>query len=619
MAPLTAPVSPPAYNSLQELFGPPPATPRRRSPPAGARRETQPAPAPPPEPAPTVHTAEALLQRHFGLARLRPAQADALAALLEGRPLVTIQPTGSGKTFVYVLGGLCRGGLTLVVSPLIALMNDQIRRLREASIPAAAIHSHNPSRANDEALKAAEAGMLRFLFVAPERLDDRAFRERVGRVPVRLLAIDEAHCVSEWGHDFRPAYVRLGRHRAAFPEAQVVALTATATPEVRDDIVQLLRLDHPLVQVAGFDRPNLFWAVRHASGFDDKVSQLLPLLDQGSGPAIVYAATRNDVARLAAVLRECGFPAVAYHGGMSAAERAEAQDQFIAGRVSTAVATNAFGLGVDKHDVRMVVHFAAPGSIESYYQEAGRAGRDGGRADCILLHDPEDRRVHEVLIDRAFPPRALVERVYAVLDAAVDDEGWLHEPLAGLEGALGHAAKALYASVRLLSLSGIVSHVSVGRAGVRTRIAAPPERITSTLGAPGRGDDLEFLREVWRLLRRAGADPAAGGVLARQHLDRLPGGTSAAKRRLARLASDGLVEWTEQEAGTRVLRRRVPPGRLPVDWGGIERRRRVRLRRIDAMEAYARCGGCRRGVLLRYFGEESAGRCGRCDHCAAGA
>jgi ATP-dependent DNA helicase RecQ len=617
MAPLAAPVAPQSHGSLQELFGPPPAAPRRRSPPA--RLRPRPALAPAPAPAPTVRTAEALLQRHFGLARLRPAQADALAALLEGRPLVTIQPTGSGKTFVYVLGGLCRGGLTVVVSPLIALMNDQIRRLREASIPAAAIHSHNRPRANDEALKAAEAGMLRCLFVAPERLDDRAFRERVGDLPVRLLAVDEAHCVSEWGHDFRPAYVRLGTHREAFPDAQVVALTATATPEVRDDIVHLLRLDRPVVQVAGFDRPNLFWAVRHACGFDDKVSQLLPLLDEANGPAIVYAATRDDVSRLTAVLRECGFPAVAYHGGMSAAERAEAQEQFIAGRVPIAVATNAFGLGVDKQAVRMVVHFAAPGSIESYYQEAGRAGRDGGRAECILFHDPEDRRVHEFLVDRAFPPRALVERVYAALDAAVDDDGWLHGPLAGLEDALGHAAaKALYASVRVLSLAGIVSHVSVGTAGVRARIAAAPERITSVLAAPGRNGDLEFLRNVWRLLRRAGADPMEGGVLARDDLDRVPGGTRGAKQRLDRLAGDGLVEWEEQEAGTRVLRRGVLAGRLPIDWRAVERRRGVRRRRIDTVEAYARSGGCRRRFLLAYFGEDHPGRCGCCDRCAGG-
>jgi ATP-dependent DNA helicase RecQ len=569
--------------------------------------------------APSLEDATSLLRHHFGLPALRPAQEQALSAVLAGRTLVSIQPTGSGKTFVYVLGGLCRGGLTLVVSPLIALMHDQVVRLRDAGIPAAAINSTNTPRANEEAVKAAEAGMLRFLYVSPERLDSREFRERVGRLPVRLLAVDEAHCVSEWGHDFRPAYVRLGRHRAAFPEAQVVALTATATPEVRDDIVSVLRLDAPVVQVAGFDRPNLRWSVRPAAGFDDKVRQVLEILDEREGPAIVYASTRSDVMALAAVLRECGFPAVAYHGKLPAAARTEAQEQFMGGQVGVAVATNAFGLGVDKSDVRTVVHLAAPGSLESYYQEAGRAGRDGLPAECVLLHDPDDRRIAELLLDRSFPDRALVEEAYAALEAAVDDEGWLPGPLAHLERSLGGpAARSLHASVRVLALAGVVSHVSVGKAGIRARIAAEPERITATLAGPARADDLGFLRGLWRALRRAGADPGEGEVVARADLDALTGGLKRARERLERLAEEGLVEWREQETGTRVLRRGLRPHALPVDWDALARRRAVRLRRVDAVEAYARGAGCRRRALLGYFGEEAPPRCGNCDRCGGG-
>jgi ATP-dependent DNA helicase RecQ len=262
MAPVASPsLAPSEETAFHDLLGGPAAAPARRARTA-PRAERPRGPAPRVAGAPTLDDATRLLRHHFGLQALRPAQEQAVATLLRGRALVSIQPTGSGKTFVYVLGGLCRGGLTLVVSPLIELMHDQVGRLRDAGIPAAAINATNPPRANEEALKAAEAGMLRFLYVSPERLDSREFRERVGRLPVRLLAVDEAHCVSEWGHDFRPAYVRLGQHRAAFPEAQVVALTATATPEVRDDIVRILALDAPVIQVAGFDRPNLHWSVR---------------------------------------------------------------------------------------------------------------------------------------------------------------------------------------------------------------------------------------------------------------------------------------------------------------------------------------------------------------------
>ena len=607
----TANASAPLDFTESDLLGHPHVPPPRRTrtspgPHRGSAGITAPA---------TVDGARSLLQRYFGHDDLLPAQAQALAALLDGRDLLSIQPTGSGKTLVFVLAGLCIGGLTVVVSPLISLMDDQMRRLSDAGIPARAISSRYTALANEESLKAAEAGLVRFLYIAPERLESSEFRARLARLHVTVLAVDEAHCVSEWGHDFRPSYVSLGEHREVFEGARVVALTATATPEVREDITRILRLEAPSVQVAGFDRPNLIWQVNRASGEDDKIRRILEALDVRDGPAVVYASTRSAVNTITAALRECGIPAVAYHGKL--ANRGEAQRDFMEGRVHTIVATNAFGLGVDKSDVRTVIHHSFPSSLEAYFQEAGRAGRDGRMAECILLYDPEDRRIHEHLIDASFPTQEAVAAVYAALERAADSGGWFEQPLARIqEGLSGAAAKGLYAAVRVLGQAGVVSNIGVGKAGVRIRLTCDVEATDPALQEPDRFEDLAFLRAISRTLRRSGASSDGDDVLPRAELDRLAGGREAALDRLDRLAAEGMVEWRELDRGTRVLRRGLQPDAIPVDWNGIAALKRTRLRRLNAVEAYAREQGCRRRFLLGYFGETLTNRCSGCDRCA---
>jgi ATP-dependent DNA helicase RecQ len=348
---------------------------------------------------------DSALRRFFGHDAFRPGQEQIVAAALAGRDLLAVMPTGSGKSIGYQLPALLLPGTTLVVSPLIALMKDQVDELNRRGIAAAAIHSLMPVAERQRVLERASEGAWRLLYVSPERFANDRFAATLARVPLARFAVDEAHCVSEWGHDFRPDYRRLAeaagrcsRADGAAGRPPIIAFTATATPEVREDILALLGLERPEVFVAGFDRPNLFLDVRRVSG-DLEKRALLPELLAGRR-AIVYAATRKSTERAAAALRQSRLSAEAYHAGLADAERLRVQNAFAAGTARVVCATNAFGMGIDRPDIEAVVHYELPGSLEAYYQEIGRAGRDGRPADAILLWNYVDVRTREFLIER---------------------------------------------------------------------------------------------------------------------------------------------------------------------------------------------------------------------------
>jgi len=347
----------------------------------------------------------AALTRHFGHESFRPGQEDVVRAALAGRDLLAVMPTGSGKSIGFQLPALLLPGVTLVVSPLVALMKDQVDELTRKGIAAAAIHSLMSPDDRDAALAAAAAGRLHLLYVSPERFASRRFSDRLGDLAVARFAVDEAHCVSEWGHDFRPDYRRLAEASARCRRADgsagrppMLAFTATATPEVRRDIVELLGLANPALFVAGFDRPNLFFDVRRVSGELEK-RVLLPELVAGRR-ALVYAATRKSTERAAVALRTAGQQALAYHAGLDEAERHRVQNAFAAGSARIVCATNAFGMGIDRPDIEAVVHFEIPGSLEAYYQEIGRGGRDGRPAEATLLWNYVDVRTREFFIEK---------------------------------------------------------------------------------------------------------------------------------------------------------------------------------------------------------------------------
>lgn len=357
----------------------------------------------------------------FGHTSLRPGQAEVIADIFAGRPVIGVMPTGAGKSLCYQLPAVVlgeKGGITLVVSPLIALMKDQVDALTARGVPAVALTSAAAADEKSAMLDGIRAGQYTLVYVAPERFRSPRFLDVLRSIAPRiaLIAIDEAHCISEWGHDFRPDYRRLGQIVTKLGVPRIAAFTATATPEVRRDIAQQLGMDEPRLHVRGFDRPNLHYAVTKAGGTDDKTRQLIDLVRmRDGGVALVYAATRKNAEKYAQELKRAGMRARVYHAGLEGDVREKAQDVFMAGKLDVIVATNAFGMGVDKSDIRLVVHADIPRSPEAYYQEAGRGGRDGKPTRCVLLFNHGDIRLQEFLIDASYPSAEILRGTWKLL------------------------------------------------------------------------------------------------------------------------------------------------------------------------------------------------------------
>ena len=342
------------------------------------------------------------LQTRFGLREFRTAQRDVIEHVVRGDDVLCVMPTGAGKSLCYQLPAIAQGGLTVVVSPLISLMDDQVAQLRRRGLTACFINSSLTPGQRRETMQQLQDGFEGLLYLSPERLAAGDLDALLNRVGVKLFAIDEAHCISQWGHDFRPEYSQIGRLRERLGNPPTIALTATATEDVRGDIIRLLHLEQPHLVITGFDRTNLLYEALRLETNRDRDAQLARLIQQNPGTGIVYCSTRKMVEEVAAQLGEQlkGRVVVPYHAGMDPQDRTWAQDQFMNGANPIVVATSAFGMGINKPDVRFVIHYNLPGTIEQYYQEAGRAGRDGALARCVLLYRPADRQTQQFFIDQ---------------------------------------------------------------------------------------------------------------------------------------------------------------------------------------------------------------------------
>ncbi len=562
----------------------------------------------------TFDRAKQLLRDRFAHEGFLDGQEAVVRSVLAGKNLLVVMPTGSGKSLLYQLPALLTDGLTLVISPLIALMKDQVDELVGRGIPATFINSSLGFEEQRRRIGLCRQGEVSLLYVAPERFRSASFAAALKQMKIARLAVDEAHCISQWGHDFRPDYRRLKEFRRQMGDPVVMALTATATPRVQEDIIESLGLDRSRteVHVHGFDRPNLRLSVRQVSNNGEKDEFISRFIQREGGSGIIYVGTRKAAEHLSADLRGVEPRTTMYHAGMYDDDRTRAQDAFLSGKARVVVATVAFGMGIDKPDVRFVIHYHYPGSLEQYYQEIGRAGRDALPSRCVLLYAPKDRALREFFIDLNHPSPEQVESVVDALFALKANPVMLtYKEIAQrcaaavLDGQVGSA-------LRLLGGAGI------------TQLLSGPAAATVGLDRPGS----QILPELRGKVQRRVFESLAGSVDLgtpgeyRVRLDHLAAAARLSldqvRRALGAMAEAGHINYTPpfRGRGVRKLVDAPPPfEKIPIDWDHENLLRDIEEKLLADMDAFIRSNECRRGAILKYFGENRNLVCGECDCC----
>lgn len=538
---------------------------------------------------------------------------------MAGRDTLALMPTGGGKSLTYQVPTLARAGLCIVITPLIALMKDQVDRLRQMGISATAIHSGMSYTQIDIALDNCVYGDMKFLYIAPERLATEAFRLRVQRMKVSLLAVDEAHCISQWGYDFRPSYLRIAELRQLLPEVPILALTASATQLVSDDIMKRLGFSQPNIIRSSFSRPNLSYSVRYT---DDKDEQLLRVIHNVAGSGIVYMQSREGCEQLAEKLRLQGIKASYYHAGLPHAERGIRQDEWTSDKVRVMVATNAFGMGIDKADVRFVVHYAMCDSLENYYQEAGRAGRDGKRSYALLLAASNDEQKIAKRFESEFPPleeiKSIYEKICSYLQVAIGD-GLYNSYVFNMQEFCqrehifnGKVRSAL----KLLSQNGYMTLIEEMENPAKVLFVVTRDDLYKI-----RIDRQDLDHIIRTILRRYNGIFTEFKAIDERELATLTGYTvEKVKELLKRMWQMRIIRYIPANTSPMIFfdEERLPTKDVYISPDTYLHRKRLISERFCSMVDYANNNlECRSVLLQRHFGDNEAQPCGICDICLA--
>ncbi|MCH8495038.1 MAG: RecQ family ATP-dependent DNA helicase [Balneolales bacterium] len=561
------------------------------------------------------------LSKYWGFPAFRPGQDDVVRSIFDGKETVVLFPTGGGKSLCYQVPATVLPGLTLVISPLVALMQDQVDQLNSRGIKATFINSTISRYEVEQRLINARNGMYTLLYCAPERLETPLFQQEAPDLNIQLVAVDEAHCISEWGHDFRPPYRKIRQNiEEVIGKTRWMALTATATPKVRDDIISVLNFKDPEIISKGFERKNLKWWVDVS---EQKTTRMMKMITKATGSGLVYAGTRRACDELADLIRSKGFSCAAYHAGLSSDDRKRIQQQWIDNTLQVVVATNAFGMGIDKPDCRYVIHYDMSYSLEAYYQEAGRAGRDGAESYPTLLVKRGDLKMARKRVADTYPDIEILQHVYTSLcdslHLAVGSQQEVEEAVSldNISKRSGLQKRVIRASIRVLQRLGVIEMSMLQEPEFGVHFVLSKEVLIDKVNSYSNEAKKQFFENLMRLFIPEALNDEHF-IDQKTVTSKLGLNVNAVIKGLEVFSKEGLLKWQLRvdDPIVRVFEPRMK--KAPITRHDAEHFRNIQLGKLEKIIGYAETSGCRSMYIRRYFGEEEVpDYCGFCDRCLA--